>query len=700
MFGRDAAGALKVVGATSYGEGCARPASPASTPASATRAARVDPLAGAGRRGLSFGPILGPMQHNRTGRRRPPRAAGGAEPRAEGPAADRRRLLGAARRAGDRAAPAGRPPTARPACAASAGTSATRRPTCPRPPRWRRPGTRRGSSGSARLLAGRGRRKGVDVLLAPTVNLHRTPYGGRHFECFSEDPLLTARIGAAYVRGAAGRRASARRSSTSSPTTPRPSASRSTPGSTSARCASSTWRRSRRSSREARPWAVMAAYNGVNGTTMTESPLLRDVLQGRVGLRRRRHVRLVRAPGRPRRAGNAGLDLRHARAGRARGATRWSTRCATGACARRRSTTRSLRLLRAGGAGRRAGRRRRGRAVRPPVVATADVAAELRAAAAAGFVLARNEGDAAPARRRGPAPRRRARPERRRRRGRWAAAAPRSSRPTPSRPLDGLRAALGPASTVSTRPGVRAHDRIAAGRPPELARRRPGVEVRFLAADGARAAAPSSAAPAPSPGSGSYGDGVPDDRRRGGRGPRAPARRGGRRARGRRSGVGRFALTLDGERRVRRRARAAAGRRPGRGASCARPSTACRSRSTRARRWSSSCATSRVGGPDTSFAVAGTAFQLNVEPPHGSDDEELERAVAARAPTADVAVVVVGTTEEVESEGFDRDSLALPGPPGRARPARRRGQPAHRRGGQRGRAGAAAVGRRGRRRCC
>src|ERR1700759_1991647 len=52
-----------------------------------------------------------------------------------------------------------------------------------------------------RLLAAECRRKGVDVLLAPTVNLHRSPYGGRHFECFSEDPLLTARIGIAYVQG-------------------------------------------------------------------------------------------------------------------------------------------------------------------------------------------------------------------------------------------------------------------------------------------------------------------------------------------------------------------------------------------------------------------------------------------------------------------------------------------------------------------
>ena len=72
------------------------------------------------------------------------------------------------------------------------------------------------------LLASKARHKGVDVVLAPTVNLHRTPYGGRHFECFSEDPLLTARIGVGYVCGLQDG-ASARPSSTSSPTTPRPS---------------------------------------------------------------------------------------------------------------------------------------------------------------------------------------------------------------------------------------------------------------------------------------------------------------------------------------------------------------------------------------------------------------------------------------------------------------------------------------------
>ena len=41
----------------------------------------------------------------------------------------------------------------------------------------------------------------VDLLLAPTVNLHRSPRGGRHFECFSEDPLLSARMAVAYING-------------------------------------------------------------------------------------------------------------------------------------------------------------------------------------------------------------------------------------------------------------------------------------------------------------------------------------------------------------------------------------------------------------------------------------------------------------------------------------------------------------------
>jgi beta-glucosidase len=53
----------------------------------------------------------------------------------------------------------------------------------------------------ASLIAREALDRGCRGLLAPTVNLHRSPLAGRNFECFSEDPLLTGRLGAAYVRG-------------------------------------------------------------------------------------------------------------------------------------------------------------------------------------------------------------------------------------------------------------------------------------------------------------------------------------------------------------------------------------------------------------------------------------------------------------------------------------------------------------------
>lgn len=52
------------------------------------------------------------------------------------------------------------------------------------------------------VIGAEARMKACRVLLGPTVNLHRSPLGGRNFESYSEDPLLAGRMGAAWVRGA------------------------------------------------------------------------------------------------------------------------------------------------------------------------------------------------------------------------------------------------------------------------------------------------------------------------------------------------------------------------------------------------------------------------------------------------------------------------------------------------------------------
>ncbi|MCU1642533.1 MAG: glycosyl hydrolase [Nocardia sp.] len=122
---------------------------------------------------------------------------------------------------------------------------------------------------TGRVLAQESRRKGVHLLLAPTVNLHRSPLGGRHFESYSEDPLLTARIGGSYVGGVqdGGVGATVKHFVANDAETERFTVDN---------------RIDERTLRElylapfediiaaARPWAIMSAYNRVNGVTMTE----------------------------------------------------------------------------------------------------------------------------------------------------------------------------------------------------------------------------------------------------------------------------------------------------------------------------------------------------------------------------------------------------------------------------------------------
>jgi beta-glucosidase len=51
------------------------------------------------------------------------------------------------------------------------------------------------------MVAEEAERQHIHVVLGPTINLHRSALGGRLFETYSEDPLLTGRLAAGYVRG-------------------------------------------------------------------------------------------------------------------------------------------------------------------------------------------------------------------------------------------------------------------------------------------------------------------------------------------------------------------------------------------------------------------------------------------------------------------------------------------------------------------
>lgn len=132
-------------------------------------------------------------------------------------------------------------------------------------------------------LAQEARDRGAQVLLAPTVNLHRSPLAGRNFECFSEDPRLSARLAAAYVAGVQSRGVAACVKHFV--------------------CNDSEFERHTISSevdertlrelylapfeaavREAGAWSLMGAYNRVNGTFACEHPrLLTQILVGEWG---------------------------------------------------------------------------------------------------------------------------------------------------------------------------------------------------------------------------------------------------------------------------------------------------------------------------------------------------------------------------------------------------------------------------------
>ncbi|KAJ7044635.1 glycoside hydrolase family 3 protein [Mycena alexandri] len=134
-----------------------------------------------------------------------------------------------------------------------------------------------------KALADESRAKGCHILLAPTVNTQRSPLGGRGFESFSEDPLLNGNIAAAYINGLQSNGVSAtikhfvandqefQRFSISSDV--------------SERALREIYLKPFQIAiRDANPWALMTAYNRVNGLHISESKkFLEDILRNEWG---------------------------------------------------------------------------------------------------------------------------------------------------------------------------------------------------------------------------------------------------------------------------------------------------------------------------------------------------------------------------------------------------------------------------------
>ncbi|ACU38698.1 glycoside hydrolase family 3 C-terminal domain-containing protein [Actinosynnema mirum] len=125
--------------------------------------------------------------------------------------------------------------------------------------------------------------EGVSVLLGPGVNIKRDPRCGRNFEYYSEDPLLSGALGAAWVRGvqSQGVGASLKHYAANNTETDRMRSS----SNVDPRTLREVYLRPfQRVVEDAQPWTVMCAYNRINGVYASEDRwLLTDVLRGEWG---------------------------------------------------------------------------------------------------------------------------------------------------------------------------------------------------------------------------------------------------------------------------------------------------------------------------------------------------------------------------------------------------------------------------------
>jgi beta-glucosidase len=128
------------------------------------------------------------------------------------------------------------------------------------------------------VMAFEARRKNVDVVLGPTINLHRSPLGGRHFEAYSEDSVLSGKLAGAFVQGIQGQGVGAclKHFVANDAETDRHTVNNILDDETLREVYALPFEIA---VRDSNPWTIMSAYNRVNGPKMAASPLLNSMLK-------------------------------------------------------------------------------------------------------------------------------------------------------------------------------------------------------------------------------------------------------------------------------------------------------------------------------------------------------------------------------------------------------------------------------------